>query len=388
MAPNISDDYYFDDPVEDSTQGSSKSKLISLFLVFVLALFGSTYAGNITLGTSTIKEFGQGLLGLSSCSGSNSITLKPLSSFTNASGTGSYKLSAIEVSNVPAGCDGMDFTFSVFDSQTSIAKALHSTDSSTVVVGYRSSSFGAPSGQAGYTVTNTGSGSFKITFSTPVLLASDASSVTIQSTKGTVSIALTCAQGGSCTVGQTGPGGGTVFQYVSAGFNCGPNYNSTGSPTGGLCHYLEVAPAGWYGSANDPAIIWADAAYQASSLSGTNSANGAGYKNSLLILAQGNGLTTTSAGISRSYTGGGLTDWYLPSQAEMNSVITYGTTGTYSAASPGLGLLRGGGTGGYGYYSTSGQHINADMNWIIGIVYGGGGTYKNWTLNVRPIRAF
>ena len=50
---------------------------------------------------------------------------------------------------------------------------------------------------------------------------------------------------GACQVGDIGPGGGTIYYYEAAGFKCGNSFSITGSPTGGLCHYLEVAPNGW-----------------------------------------------------------------------------------------------------------------------------------------------
>ena len=50
--------------------------------------------------------------------------------------------------------------------------------------------------------------------------------------------ALTCATGGSCIVGDTGPGGGKVF-YVRAD---GGTFTSTGSDCGTACKYLEAAP--------------------------------------------------------------------------------------------------------------------------------------------------
>ena len=53
--------------------------------------------------------------------------------------------------------------------------------------------------------------------------------------------ALTCATGGTCIVGDTGPGGGIVF-YVRA---AGGTFTSTGSVCGTACKYLEAAPTGW-----------------------------------------------------------------------------------------------------------------------------------------------
>ena len=52
----------------------------------------------------------------------------------------------------------------------------------------------------------------------------------------TLTVVRTCANGGDCIVGNTGPGGGIVF-YVSAA-----NFTSTGSDCNTTCKYLEAAP--------------------------------------------------------------------------------------------------------------------------------------------------
>jgi len=386
------EDYYHDDPIgeehRDSASTSRGKKFLSLILTCSMIFLGTTFAAKINLGGNLTQEFGQGSLRFSSCSGSDSISITPKATFTNQSGGGSYKVSSVEFTNVPAGCDGFDLTLLVFDSSTSSAKALYLTDSTTVIIAARSGIFSKPSSSSGYTVSNPASRAFTVTFTTPVLLANDAARFTLQSGPGVASVILTCAQGGSCTLGQTGPGGGTVFYYSAAGFNCGPTRTSTGSPSGGLCKYLEVAPAGWYGTANDPALVWADAAYQNTLLSGDVSAIGAGYMNSLLILAQGNG-STTAAGACRAYTGGGLSDWYLPSTTELVQLQSYVTSSPYSSSSPGLGYLRGGGYNSYGYYWSSGQYTGlANTANILSIVNGGGGVPKSWNVNTRAIRAF
>lgn len=383
------EDYYHDDPVLVTDETTPKRrKLLTLLFAFSLLSFGVTYAANINLGQYLKQEFGQGLLKLNACSGSSSIIVKPKVSFTNQPGGGDYKVSSIDFSNVPAGCDGLDLTLQVFNSSSSAPNILFLSDSTTVVIAARSGTYAKPSNLTGYTISNPSSGSFTITFTSPILIANDASRFTLQSGPGVASIVLTCAQGGSCTTGQTGPGGGTVFYYSSAGFNCGPNNSSTGSPTGGLCHYLEAAPAGWYGTANDPALLWADSAYQNTTLSGDSGVIGAGYKNSLLILAQGNGATTAS-GAARGYSGGGLSDWYLPSNSELSQLQTFATSSPFSSASPGLGYLRGGGYNNYGYYWSSNQYPGYTyIAFIASIVNGGGGVNKSWNVNTRPIRAF
>jgi hypothetical protein len=155
--------------------------------------------------------------------------------------------------------------------------------------------------------------------------------------------ALTCATGGTCIVGDTGPGGGKVF-YVRAG---GGTFTSTGSDCNTTCKYLEAAPTD-----QSAAIVWATAAlfcYQAGSDVGasncqTNSiySNGAGQAASRtaalaigmgmsntnqvharLTTAGGEATNTYAAGIAFAFTNNGKTDWHLPSNDELNQMCKW-----------------------------------------------------------------
>lgn len=139
---------------------------------------------------------------------------------------------------------------------------------------------------------------------------------------------------GTYTIGSVGPGGGFIFYFDKAGFKCGPKFTKTGSPTGGLCHYLEVAPSGWKSGKSgdmDPYLAWAilsnsrlDApdVYNETKINISSSTIGLGYKNSMGIVKQGNDVTT-AAGAARAYRGGSKSDWYLPSLAELNNLIKW-----------------------------------------------------------------
>ena len=111
---------------EDPSRSPRKSKIASApkkplklilgvgALASVIAL-GSTLAANIDLNTGAPIEFGQGVAQTVACSGSNhSITITPKSTFRNAEGAGSYRFSSFEVSNIPASCYGVDFTFKFY----------------------------------------------------------------------------------------------------------------------------------------------------------------------------------------------------------------------------------------------------------------------------------
>lgn len=121
------------------------------------------------------------------------------------------------------------------------------------------------------------------------------------------------------SIGDTGPGGGIIFYFDSAGFNCGSNFSDTGSPTSGKCHYLEVAPNTWHGNLGDPRMPWAINEYTNISIPGaTETAIGGGYKNSVAtVQAIGMNFEQFAAGLARSYQNTTLGDWYLPSIGEL-----------------------------------------------------------------------
>ena len=100
--------------------------------------------------------------------------------------------------------------------------------------------------------------------------ASELTRVTIQTSDAT------CEQGGTCTVGNIGPGGGIVFYYDANGFSsvaaCSPN-----------CHYLEAAPTTGNSAWVDELMNWDSAVSSSLSYRGPNDKN----------------------------------DWYLPSNVEL-----------------------------------------------------------------------
>jgi hypothetical protein len=155
-----------------------------------------------------------------------------------------------------------------------------------------------------------------------VLSAPAFNKVTISISRASDVAALTCATGGTCAVGETGPGGGIVF-YVSA-----TNFTSTGSDCGTACKYLEAAPANWLaGTTGDPLRSWATNvnSNQTTAVSGADgTAIGSGYQNSRDIDAQtGNVAASSAAVLAREYGGGSKSDWFLPSKDELNELCKY-----------------------------------------------------------------
>ena len=123
---------------------------------------------------------------------------------------------------------------------------------------------------------------------------------------------LTCAQGGPCSVGDTGPGGGRVF-HVSSGFA------APGAPCGSSCRYLEAAPITWAGTNDDPRVAWSGNTGTAIGTSARGTAIGSGFGNTQAIIAQSS-TTSRAATMARAYNGGGLSDWYLPSIDELRQI--------------------------------------------------------------------
>lgn len=243
------------------------------------------------------------------------------------------------------------------------------------------------------------------TFASPVL----ATPTPAPTPTPTPTVAQTCAAGGSCLVGDTGPGGGIVYYVDNTGFSCGADFTSTGSPTSGLCKYLEVAPSDWNTGA-DPQKVWAATAenqgIDVSGITNETTANnsstglGLGLKNSIAIVTQ-NGAYNASindyaAGAARAYTNNSKSDWYLPTTAELNLLCQWGrnitqvaeTTCTGGTLNSGTGVNGGFVTGEVSFYWSSSEY-NAIYSWFQDFEDSyQDGNRKFAEVHVRPVRAF
>jgi hypothetical protein len=204
------------------------------------------------------------------------------------------------------------------------------------------------------------------------------------------------------TVGQTGPGGGTIFYVATTPFACGPTRSAT-------CTYLEAAPSGWNVGA-DPTRRWANTTYESTRVNNASSpetatatAIGWGYRNTRAIILQGNSDTATSAAaLADSYTvtvsGVAFDDWYLPSGDELNQMCKWqrGITGadltTLTTDCTGGTLNSGTGAAGFvaSWYLSSSETYSytvAVQNFATGGRSEGG--YKDSTVNyIRAVRSF
>jgi hypothetical protein len=399
------EDYYCDDPIQPLPKPKNYRSLTSAVILIVAGLFlNNTLAANISLNNGSGVEFGQGVSMTAACSGSQSLTVTPYSTFINSAGAGSFYFSSVKVSGIPTSCYGVDFTISAYSETSTSPLAIFDTNATNAIASNVSGNFQLATASTNGASISSGSGTFTITFTNPVATAASVSKLTLQSSLLTD---LTCSQGGACSIGEIGPGGGRIFFVAASGFNCGATHTSTGSPTGGLCKYLEVAPSGW-NIGSDPTKAWAVSANQSSDIPGiTNDASaynnllgvGLGYKNSSLIVTQ-NGVYNSSsnnyaAGSARAYTGGTKSDWYLPTLVELNllcqwahgvapAVETACTGGsnnssTYGASSAGFAAN--------GYWSSSERSATNAWAVAFGAPFQADGG-KNLAISVRPIRAF
>jgi hypothetical protein len=148
-----------------------------------------------------------------------------------------------------------------------------------------------------------------------------------------------CDAGLAYVCGGIGESGvGTVFYASSTPFKCGANMASS-------CNYLEVAPNGWNGAlvdcngcggSPDKTSDWGQSGigtgrgYKWCKYPGTLPTRpsafgidiGSGYANTTAMLP-----TVCDSGdagnVARSYRGGGMTDWSLPSLSELNALAYY-----------------------------------------------------------------
>jgi hypothetical protein len=154
------------------------------------------------------------------------------------------------------------------------------------------------------------------------------------SKKFTLSVKLSCAAGGDCSLGDIAPGGGKVVYVNQAGFACGVDLTST-------CHYMEAAPQTWSGGLADPGesaygTRMAVAGRTVLTLDTQTYTIGYGeYNTDLLVSAVGTYSTNPcaanhAASYTSNYKGVSLDDWYLPNRTEMETVKNAGLTGIWA----------------------------------------------------------
>ena len=211
------------------------------------------------------------------------------------------------------------------------------------------------------------SGKYPAKTSTKIITKKSATTTTLAPTTTTVAattttVALTCATGGSCYVGDTGPGGGTIF-YVDL-------TRVEGS------QYFEAACAGWSDGTcggsdlTDPTAQWGCAWTSITGADGTGI--GTGEQNTTDIVT---GCATAGIAARRANDLwlGGQSDWFLPSKDELNQMYIRRTAiGGFSADYYWSSSEYGEGIAWYQYFADGNQSQ----------------FFKSWANYVRPVRAF
>jgi hypothetical protein len=185
-------------------------------------------------------------------------------------------------------------------------------------------------------------------------------------------LSKTCADGGVCAVGDTGPGGGKIFLTPS----------SSGNSTG---YWFEAAASTWF-SGTDKNNNWCNNTSLAIGSGAQGTAIGDGYSNTLAIVA----ICSSGAAVdARAYTGGSFSDWFLPSDDELQAMYvaraTLSMPATLSQCCPSPGIVN---TQSY-WSSTENNTSSATWARTVAFSTGGDDNYdKIYGFNIRPIRRF
>ena len=147
---------------------------------------------------------------------------------------------------------------------------------------------------------------------TPVSSSTSTYKIGIQSLPNT--IPGPCWESQSCALGDSGPGGGTIFYYSATAFT------ETGTACASSCHYLEWAPVSWATTLSinanfstpgtntaDPLMAWSsDTTHEAQpGMHSTNSAIGTRFTDTQALLTSSGSYvhdTSQAAFATHSYT--------------------------------------------------------------------------------------
>ena len=347
---------------------------------------GSTFAANIQLNTGAPIEFGQGVAQTTACD--SDVILTPISTFVNADGGGEFKFTAITLSGLdttdqteisPQGCAGKILTIKVYNK-------LGIKNSTSYTLNVLLATFGSAEGDVGG-MSFGEEGKATLYFDPATIAATDVYRITIES-----GVSEASAPPIVYSVGETGPGGGTIF-YVD---NSVEGFDETGAPCSPNCHYLEAAPT-------NPAVFnfWTDESYEWSGnisvgVGTTSEGFSSGWENTWQLINQPDGGSTAAkAGtIAHAYRGpNGLTDWFLPSRAELNTMCKWqGGLAWVSQEVPCASPVNNSGPGAAGfmddgYWSSSEYDATSAMGQSF-YTARQSDVIKAVPMRVRPIRAF
>ena len=186
-------------------------------------------------------------------------------------------------------------------------------------------------------------------------------------------------------------GVGTVFYASTTPFTCGANMESS-------CNYLEMAPNMWNPNSSSACkeatgtscggtlqttsdfsstglgFVWCTGSGKDTPIPNAyDKVIGSGFANTTAMLPVCN--SGDAGNVARSYTGGGMTDWSLSSENELNALYYY-------SGRAGVGGFN---SGGYWSSSQGSCCIAHYQTFVKGVQ---GSDYTNEAYGVRPVRAF
>jgi hypothetical protein len=166
---------------------SKLKALAGLSVVAAIAVIGSTLAANISLGSASSLEFGQGVQITSACD--NAITLTPKAAFANGSSP-SFLLASIGFSGVDAAstttCQGKTLSLNAYGDTSSTPIQLATSGSTAVTTATIGITSGTPTSAAGTVIGNVSGGgtnalAFELGFTTPSATSGAVYKLTLQS---------------------------------------------------------------------------------------------------------------------------------------------------------------------------------------------------------------
>ena len=177
-------------PRKSAPKKSNLKSLAGLATVAAVAVLGSTLAANISLGSGTGIEFGQGVQVTSACD--SAITLSPQVSFTNTPGGGTFYLSTVSFTGVDASagkCQSKTFQLNAYgDSaatplQLATASGTTPVTTATVAIDSAGTSLTQSAGTTTTIVSGGGTSDFRFNlgFSTPSSTSGAVYKLTLQS---------------------------------------------------------------------------------------------------------------------------------------------------------------------------------------------------------------
>lgn len=195
--------------------------------------------------------------------------------------------------------------------------------------------------------------------------------ILVASTKASVRYrpgGTTCATGGTCAIGDIGPGGGIVF--------------ITPSTTGGNGRFFEAAPFTWAGT-DELGTASTYCSNHNLNIGATNFGIGWGETNTNLAKAACLGGAVARVDSFNSSNNTGYSDWFIPSSNELAELAKVRTAAGL------LALRANWNVGRFGYWSSTETSANAQAS-LVTSSWNMGGTSKSDALNnlVRPVRMF